>query len=202
MKWGVMILAAGKASRMGMAKMLLPFKNRTILAHLIEEIQSVEPTIIQLVSGHYHDLIRAEINTNNVSIVHNPDYKLGMSSSIQVGLTAMLKACPSLDFLIIVVSDQPFLNSSILRSLIIKQQETAKGIIASFYNGIMGTPVLLSSAYFTHIYNLTGDKGARVILQQFPTDLETVEFEKGELDIDTVEDYERFCNELIEDDID
>lgn len=202
MKWGVMILAAGKASRMGMAKMLLPFKNRTILAHLIEEIQSVEPNIIQLVSGHYHDLIRAEINTNNVSIVHNPDYKLGMSSSIQVGLTAMLKACPSLDFLIIVVSDQPFLNSSILRSLIIKQQETAKGIIASFYNGIMGTPVLLSSAYFAHIYNLTGDKGARVILQQFPTDLETVVFAKGEIDIDTVEDYERFCNELIEDDVD
>lgn len=202
MKWGVMILAAGKASRMGMAKMLLPFKNRTILAHLIEEIQSVEPNIIQLVSGHYHDLIRAEINTDNVSIVHNPDYKLGMSSSIQVGLTAMLKACPSLDFLIIVVSDQPFLNSSILRRLIIKQQETAKGIIASFYNGIMGTPVLLNSAYFTHIYNLTGDKGARVILQQFPTDLETVEFEKGEFDIDTVEDYERFCNELNEDDVD
>lgn len=202
MKWGVMILAAGEATRMGKAKMLLPFKKRSILAHLIEEIQSVEPNIIQLVSGHYHDLIRAEINTDNVCIVHNTDYKLGMSSSIQVGLTAMLKACPSLDFLIIVVSDQPFLNSSILRSLIIKQQETAKGIIASSYNGIMGTPVLLSSAYFTHIYNLTGDKGARVILQQFPTDLETVEFEKGEFDIDTVEDYERFCNELNEDDVD
>lgn len=202
MKWGVMILAAGEASRMGMAKMLLPFKKRTILAHLIEEINSVAPNMIHLVTGHYHDLIKAEINTEEVNIVHNPDYKLGMSHSIQVGLTAMLKACPTLDFLIIVVSDQPFLNRSILRSLLIKQQETAKGIIASFYNGIKGTPVLLSSAYFTQLYNLTGDKGARVILQQFPNDVETVEFEKGELDIDTVEDYERFCNELNEDDVD
>lgn len=202
MKWGVMILAAGEASRMGMAKMILPFKKRTILAHLIEEIHSVAPNMIHLVTGHYHDLILAEINTEKVNIVHNPDYKLGMSHSIQVGLTAMLKACPTLDFLIIVVSDQPFLNRSILRSLLIKQQETAKGIIASFYNGIKGTPVLLSSAYFTQLYNLTGDKGARVILQQFPNDVETVEFEKGELDIDTVEDYERFCNELNEDDVD
>lgn len=202
MKWGVMILAAGEASRMGMAKMLLPFKKRTILAHLIEEINSVAPNMVHLVTGHYHDLIKAEINTEEVNIVHNPDYKLGMSHSIQVGLTAMLKACPTLDFLIIVVSDQPFLNRSILRSLLIKQQETAKGIIASFYNGIKGTPVLLSSAYFTQLYNLTGDKGARVILQQFPNDVETVEFEKGELDIDTVEDYERFCNELNEDDVD
>ncbi|MFN3299803.1 MAG: NTP transferase domain-containing protein [Sediminibacterium sp.] len=202
MKWGVMILAAGEASRMGMAKMLLPFKKRTILAHLIEEIHSVAPNMIHLVTGHYHDLILAEVNTEKVNIVHNPDYKIGMSHSIQVGLTAMLKTCPTLDFLIIVVSDQPFLNRSILRSLLIKQQETAKGIIASFYNGIKGTPVLLSSAYFNQLYNLTGDKGARVILQQFPNDVETVEFEKGELDIDTVEDYERFCNELNEDDVD
>lgn len=202
MKWGVMILAAGEASRMGMAKMLLPFKKRTILDHLIEEINAVEPNIIQLVTGHYHDLLQAEIITEKVKIVHNPDYKLGMSSSIQIGLTAMLKACPSLDFLIIVVSDQPFLNRSILRSLLIKQEQTAKGIIASSYNGIKGTPVLLSSAYYSHLYNLTGDKGARGILQQFSTDVETVEFERGELDIDTVEDYERFCNELNDDDVD
>lgn len=202
MKWGVMILAAGEASRMGVAKMLLPFKKRTILAHLIEEIHLVDPNIIQLVTGHYHDLIKAEINSDKVNIVHNPDYKLGMSSSIQVGLTSMLKACPSLDFLIIVVSDQPFLNRAILRNLLTKEQETKKGIIASLYNGIKGTPVLLSSAYFSHLYKLTGDKGARVILQQFPTDVETVEFEKGELDIDTMEDYERFCNELNEEDVD
>ena len=58
MKWGVMILAAGEATRMGKAKMLLPFKKTTILAHLIEEITLVEPNIIQLVTGYYHDLIQ------------------------------------------------------------------------------------------------------------------------------------------------
>jgi len=202
MIWGIMILAAGEASRMGKAKMLLPFKKTTILAHLIEESISVEPNNVQLVTGYYHDLIQAEINTDKVNIVHNSDYKLGMSSSIQVGLTAMLTACPSLDFLIIVVSDQPFLNRSILRSLLNKQLLTTKGIIASTYNGIQGTPVLLSCAYFTHLYNLTGDKGARVILQQFPDDIEAIDFELGELDIDTEEDYERFCNKLNEENVD
>lgn len=202
MIWGIMILAAGEASRMGKAKMLLPFKKTTILAHLIEETISVEPNIVQLVTGYYHDLIQAEINTDKVNIVHNSDYKLGMSSSIQVGLTAMLTACPSLDFLIIVVSDQPFLNRSILRSLLNKQLLTTKGIIASTYNGIQGTPVLLSSAYFTHLYNLTGDKGARVILQQFPDDVEAIYFELGELDIDTEEDYERVCKKLNEENVD
>lgn len=202
MKWGVMILAAGEATRMGKAKMLLPFKKTTILAHLIEEITLVEPNIIQLVTGYYHDLIQAQISTDKVDIIQNPQYSLGMSSSIQVGLTAMIKACPDLDFLVIVVSDQPYLNQSILLRLLTKQQQTAKGIIASSYNGIKGTPVLLSSAYFSHLYNLTGDKGARVILQQFPDDIATIEFENGALDIDTPEDYELLCKKINEEDVD
>ncbi len=196
MKWGVLILAAGQASRMGKAKMLLPYKGTTILAHLVQEVSSLEPTSVQLVTGHYHDLIQAQISTEKVAIIRNLDYPLGMSSSIQVGLTALLKACPDLDFMVIVVSDQPFLNRSILLSLINKHQQTKKGIIASAYNGVQGTPVLLSSAYFNHLYNLTGDKGARVILQQFPSDIETIEFESGELDIDTMDDYERFCKKI------
>jgi molybdenum cofactor cytidylyltransferase len=202
MKWGVMILAAGEAARMGKAKMLLPFKKTTILAHLIEEITLVEPNIIQLVTGYYHDLIQAQISTDKVDIIQNPQYSLGMSNSIQVGLTAMIKACPDLDFLVIVVSDQPYLNQSILLRLLTKQQQTAKGIIASSYNGIKGTPVLLSSAYFSHLYNLTGDKGARVILQQFPDDIATIEFENGALDIDTPEDYELLCKKINEEDVD
>ena len=202
MKWGVMILAAGEATRMGKAKMLLPFKKTTILAHLIEEITLVEPNIIQLVTGYYHDLIQVQISTDKVDIIQNPHYSLGMSSSIQVGLTAMIKACPDLDFLVIVVSDQPYLNQSILLRLLTKQQQTAKGIIASYYNGIKGTPVLLSSAYFSHLYNLTGDKGARVILQQFPDDIATIEFENGALDIDTPEDYELLCKKINEEDVD
>jgi molybdenum cofactor cytidylyltransferase len=202
MKWGVMILAAGEAKRMGKAKMLLPFKQTTLLGHLIEEIIPLKPNIIQLVTGHYHDLIVQQINTERICVIRNTGYKEGMSSSIQVGLTAMLNACPDMEFLVIVVSDQPLLNSSVLINLFNKQQQTSKGIVASIYNGINGTPVLLSSAYFAQLYNLTGDKGARVILQQFPDDVATIDFESGELDIDTAEDYERFCKKINEGHVD
>jgi molybdenum cofactor cytidylyltransferase len=52
------------------------------------------------------------------------------------------------------------------------------------------------------LYNLTGDKGARVILQQFPADVAAIDFESGELDIDTAEDYERFCKKINEEHVD
>lgn len=202
MKWGVMILAAGEATRMGNAKMLLPFKQTTLLGHLIEELIPLNPNIIQLVTGHYHDLIVQTIKSDKIQVIRNTGYKAGMSSSIQVGLTAMLNTCPEMEFLVIVVSDQPLLSSAVVISLFNKQQQTSKGIVASTYNGINGTPVLLSSAYFTHLYNLTGDKGARVILQQFPADVAAIDFESGELDIDTAEDYERFCKKINEEHVD
>jgi molybdenum cofactor cytidylyltransferase len=198
MKWGLMILAAGKASRMGKAKMLLPYKDKTILHHIINEALAVSPSAIKIVTGHYHDLIKAAIAKQPVDIVFNSNYTAGMSSSIQIGLTELLEDAPDLAFVIIIVSDQPFLNRMILSELINQYTLTNKGIIAASYDGIMGTPVLLSANYYTHLYNLKGDQGARGILQQFSHDVKGVEFKLGELDIDTEEDYQQFCNKLNE----
>lgn len=202
MKWGVMILAAGEASRMGKPKMLLPYKDTTILNHIVNEVIALSPHAIKIITGHYHELICQAIVTQQASLVYNPDYKNGMSSSIQIGLTEMQKECPSLGFVIIVVSDQPFLNRFIVKNLIHQQMLSQKGIVAASYNGIIGTPVLISAPYFEHLYNLVGDKGARVILQQFPYDVATINFELGELDIDTEEDYKRFCEKLNEKNVD
>lgn len=54
----------------------------------------------------------------------------------------------------------------------------------------------MSAKYFEELDQLKGDKGARVILHHYPDDLETVDFEMGGLDIDTVSDYERFSEML------
>lgn len=202
MKWGVIILAAGEASRMGKAKMLLPYNGTTILGHIVNEVIELSPNAIKIVTGHYHELIENAISAQQVSIVFNPNYKKGMSSSIQIGLAEMQKDCPSLGFVIIVVSDQPFLHRFILTSLINQHIKMQKGIAAASYNGILGTPVLLSADYFDHLYNLVGDKGARGILQQFPNDTAIVDFELGEFDIDTEEDYRQFCKMLNEKNVD
>jgi molybdenum cofactor cytidylyltransferase len=202
MKWGVMILAAGEASRMGKAKMLLPYNETTILGHILNEVNALSPDIIKIVTGHYHDLIKKAIVAQQASITFNPNYMSGMSSSIQLGLAEMQKDYPQLAFVIIMVSDQPFINRFILSNLIDQKIQMHKGIVAASYNGILGTPVLLSDNYFEHLHKLTGDKGARGILQQFPNDTASVDFELGELDIDTDEDYRQFCKKLNEKNVD
>lgn len=181
---------------MGKAKMLLPFKDTTILEKILDEVLVLNPGIVSVVTGRYHGEISSIIKNPVVELVYNAEYQKGMSSSIQKGLTAMLKQCKDMQFLFILVADQPFLNQALLQRMIQLHQESKKGLIAASYQGVAGTPLLLTAKYFEELYQLRGDKGARVILHQNPDDLETVDFEMGVLDIDTVSDYERFSELL------
>jgi molybdenum cofactor cytidylyltransferase len=64
-------------------------------------------------------------------------------------------------------------------------------LIASGYSGIAGTPVLFDRRYFDELSMLSGDAGARQLLKRYPDDMITVSFPKGNIDIDTEEDFRR-----------
>lgn len=193
MNTGILILAAGSASRMQQPKMLLPFAKGTILSHLLEETKALQPKAICVVTGYYHTTMLPFLQTESVMVVYNEHWKEGMAGSIKTGLTALLEQHPALDSVMILVSDQPFITRPLLQEMIQTQKTSGKGIVAAFYNGIKGTPVLFNKKYFHHLQELQGDKGAKSILQLVPDDITTVDFAEGEMDIDTPEDYERFC---------
>ena len=77
--------------------------------------------------------------------------------------------------------------------MIKEYQKKVKGIAASEYAATLGTPVLFHKKYFTELLQLKGQEGAKKIINRFLEDTVTVPFEKGNVDIDTIEDY----NELI-----
>ena len=191
MKKGVLILAAGAATRMKQAKMLLPFASATILSHIVAEVKAIEADSICMVTGCYHTEIMNGIDTRQLDIVYNENWKDGMSGSIKLGMASLLKKYTDLEWVFIVVSDQPYLNGKVLTKMVKTQTETHKGIIAATYQGITGTPVLFNQSYFKQLQQLQGDKGAGIILQQHPEDMATVDFPLGAIDIDTPEDYER-----------
>lgn len=193
MSTGILILAAGSASRMQQPKMLLPFGKGTILSHLLEETKAVHPKLICVVTGYYHTAMLPLLQTEPVMIVYNERWQEGMAGSIKTGLSALLEQQPELDSVMVLVSDQPFITRKLLLEMIETQQESGKAIVAAFYNGVKGTPVLFNKQYFHHLQELQGDKGAKSILQLVPDDIATVDFAEGEMDIDTPEDYERFC---------
>jgi molybdenum cofactor cytidylyltransferase len=198
MKLGVVVLAAGAASRMGNAKMLLPFKGNPILIHLLEEIKAIHPATICLVTGKFANEIDAVIEESDLTMVENTAWESGMAGSIKIGLKTVLKSQPLLDAVLFIVSDQPFLDRQLLAKMLDAFQHTGKAIVAATYEGVSGTPVLFGKRFFEAIEKLEGDKGARAILQAHPEELVTIDFPLGALDIDTPEDYNRLLKLLKE----
>ncbi len=196
MNTGALILAAGAASRMQQPKMLLPFGDKTILTHILDEVKAGGIHAICMVTGFYHKQILESTDTENVLTIYHANWHTGMASSIQMGISSLLHEHPDLDSMLIMVSDQPFLNTDLLVKMLQTKLLTQKGIIAASYEGVRGTPVLFDKKYFNALQQLEGDTGAKSILQQYSGDISTVDFPHGAMDIDTPEDYERFCAKL------
>jgi molybdenum cofactor cytidylyltransferase len=106
------------------------------------------------------------------------------------GLSDLLRGNESIDAAIIMVCDQPFVTSSLLKELIARYEETKKPIVASAYQDTIGTPVLFDKSFFQALLSLKGQTGARKIISENIGSTSTIPFPLGYIDIDTKEDYE------------
>ena len=193
---GIIILAAGNSSRLGHPKQLLKYKNTTLLQHILEETSKIKESVVIVVTGSNHELIENEIDSSEIIISFNPNWKLGMSSSIIKGLEALLQVYPEIEKCIFTVCDQPFVSHIIFENLISEYNKTGKGIVASSYADTLGTPVLFDKKYFEALLELKGQEGAKKIIQRFLEDAASIPFEKGNIDIDTEDDYNNLIAEL------
>ena len=112
-----------------------------------------------------------------------------MASSVRNGLNELLFITPSTDTVIFMVCDQPHISSELLNDLIDKQKLTGKLIVTCDYGEAIGPPALFHQSLFNELMQLTGDSGARKIIQKHHDEVTTVLFSNGKIDIDTVEDY-------------
>jgi len=186
---GIIILAAGSSSRLGKPKQNLIYNGRTLLQNAIKAaIASVcNPVIVVL--GANEQVIRPAIDGFDVTIIQNDDWAEGMASSIKAGIMELRKIEPKADSVILMLCDQPFVDELLLNQLVQKKPE--KGIIACAYNDTIGPPVLFSADYFDELLLLKGQEGAKKLLLKYRDDVVTISFALGDIDIDTMEDFEK-----------
>jgi len=123
-------------------------------------------------------------------IVHNPDWRSGMGSSLAAGLTALPDTVAAA---VIALADQPLVGPESVRRLIAAYHEGASVAVAA-YDGRPRNPVLIARPYWPEVIETSvGDTGARAFLRS-RRELVTL-IECGDTgspdDIDTPADLER-----------
>lgn len=191
---GIVILAAGASTRMGQAKQQLKFNDETLLQHAIKAALGADTASVIIVLGANHTAIEQQITDGRVTVRTNDDWEEGMASSIRSGLHQLFDLHPAIQNALFMLCDQPFVTSDLLKQLIQTQQETQAGIVACTYQDTIGAPVLFNRKYFNELLSLTGQEGAKKLLTKFSNEVITVPFDKGGIDIDTPEDYQRLIN--------
>ncbi len=191
-KIAVLILAAGESTRFGAVKQLLPWKGTTLLQHSIETISCLNCSDRFVILGANHNLIKSKIDFSEVEVLMNNDWKLGLGSSIACGVNHLLQNGSEVDAVLIVLADQPVINSEYLNTMINEFKVGRKHIIASSYgNEKKGVPALFDKCYFEELSNLQGDKGAKALIKNDSKNVTLVKGGNRLVDIDSFEDYEQ-----------
>lgn len=143
---------------------------------------------IGIVLGAYAATIAPYLADLNCHIFDNKDWSTGMASSIRCGLRNILAIAPQLDAIVLMVCDQPFVSSHLIRQLITKHSASRYPIIASEYSGILGVPALFHKTFFPELDRLQGDVGAKAIIRQYLVHCLSIPFAEGSIDLDVPED--------------
>jgi molybdenum cofactor cytidylyltransferase len=192
---GIIILAAGNSSRLGRAKQLLSFNGKSLLKHVLDEAEAIDEAEVIVVLGSEKELLEEEVKGSTATICYNANWAEGMGGSIQFGVRELLQLQPDISCCIIAVCDQPYLTTALLKTLLYKFKSSDCGIIASSYADTIGTPALFSKSHFTDLLQLKGPEGAKKLLKAFENEVTLVDFDKGEIDIDTEIDYRNLLSD-------
>ena len=191
---GIIILAAGSSSRIGQPKQQLVYQQQTLLQRSIGAAKGVNAHALIVVLGANNQGILNDVDSKHLDIVINPDWEQGMSSSIKAGITALQTLYPNVNGVLLMLCDQPFVDTELLIKLIQAQPPTDDAIVACMYQDTIGVPVVFGKGWFMELQGLQGEEGAKKLLLSYEDKVVTVPFEKGSIDIDTPEDYKRLLN--------
>lgn len=183
------ILAAGGSRRFGKPKQLLIWKDDNFINTVIEIAMKARLVPIVVVLGAEAPSITSTIRQKDLKIIINSDWEKGQSSSIRLGVQALLEENSNTMGAFFLQVDQPQTSNSLIE-LMKKEAKTGAQIVAPWFCDEVLSPVYFSKHCFGKLMQIEGDHGGKTIFPHF--DVRTVEWqdERQTIDIDTPEDYE------------
>jgi len=189
----VLVLAAGRSTRMGGPnKMLVEADGFPLVVHAVRAALASQAVEVVVVLGHMAGEVKVAIDkavpaAGRLRFVENPDFALGLSTSVRTGIAALGK---EIDAAIVQLGDMPGVAAPLLDRLMAAfNLIEGRAICVPTVGGKRGNPVLWARRFFGEIGRLSGDSGAKHLIGEHADLVCEVEMagEAAIVDIDTPE---------------
>lgn len=194
MKTAILILAAGKSSRMNSPKQLLNYKGKSLINSCLESALSLNTARVICVLGSSADIIEKQLSKSPDTILYNNDFDKGMSSSMVLGVKHIAEHL-DVDAILIMLCDQPLISKEHYSALLDKASNSESTIVSTSFGNNFGAPSIFKRALFEELAQLSKDQGAKSVIKKHIDNTLFINCEEAGFDIDFPEDYQR----LIED---
>ena len=184
------IMASGYSRRMGREKLLLPYKNKPLVQHIIEKVSACDFSSSIIIAKDRQILNLAA--KNGLKTIENNSAFLGQCQAIKLGIINSPKAQGYMFF----TADQPLIDVETIKLLMNIFEKNHDSIIVPRFKERKGSPVIFPLKYVNELLKLEGDKGGRKIISKHREHVIFVDVndENSLMDIDIWEDYEKIIN--------
>jgi len=179
------VLAAGASTRFGRTKQLEKFEGVSLAAGAVRKAESVCGELSVLVIGKDWQKVADTCAPLAGYFVINRDYEQGLASSIACGVRAVAE---SADAMLLMLADLPLVTTEHLTSLVNAWTKSPQTIVASAFEDTLGPPIVFPKADFDALMQLSGDRGARPIIDANKDRVQAIACEEAAFDIDYPED--------------
>jgi molybdenum cofactor cytidylyltransferase len=180
-----LVLGAGGSQRLGRPKQVLPYRDGTLLGHVVAVARTCPFHQLVLALGGAAEEVREHVDVQGAEVVVNDAYGEGCSSSIAAALRAVDPRC---DVLVLMLGDQPGVTAATVAALLAGRGDAPLAVCR--YDDGRGHPIAFARETFAALADLHGDKGVWRLLDQRAVDVTEVPIDGPiPLDVDTEEDY-------------
>lgn len=187
------ILAAGKSTRMGVPKMLLPWGSSSVIETVLQHVLNMELSPVIVVTGANQSLLNEKLAqfVDRIRVVLNDQYEnLEMFFSIKLGIREAIHQC---DAAMLFLGDQPHISVQTITDMVALFTNQNASILIPSYNMRRGHPILLHSRHFQEILDMPNDASMKIFLANHEEDIQYLLIRDDSIleDMDSPEEYQQ-----------
>lgn len=188
----LIILAAGKSTRMKENKLLLRIGGETLIEHVIKAAKESSADEVIVVLGYEAQKIKEKLAKLDCSLVVNENYMKGQSGSVKVGLSAVSS---NAEAVMILPADVALIDPKSISRVVEEYRKFRNRIVIASHQQRSGHPILIDRALFPEVSEIGEEtQGLKAVIDHHRSEIKYVEVgtENVLIDIDTREEFDKY----------